>query len=285
MRPAEEPAAQNERSESCDLTERSERQAMSDTTGSASVRVAHQPTSAGAVAVVTMDRATARNAMSTAMLVAWVELLDELEGDPDVVGLVVTGAGGVFSAGADVREELADGGRRRMELFTMLYERLSLTALPTAAVMVGPAVGGGAEVAACCDLRVAEPSAWVRFPGAIHGWPVGTARTIGLVGLGVAKDWVLSSRDVHHDELVATGFVQRAVPAGAGLETALAWVEQVAGRDRDTVALLKHMFNDSSGLRDRIMFENDALRATAESGSLPPGLDVDVPRTIRPRRR
>lgn len=237
------------------------------------------------VVVATMDRPDARNAMSTRMLTELVDLIDDAEADDRVVGLVVTGAGGVFSAGADMREALPDGGRRRMELFTVLYERLTLCQLPTVAVMAGPAVGGGAEVAAACDLRVAEPSAWIRFPGAIMRVPVGTARTIGLVGIGTAKDWVLSSRDVRRGELVASGFVQRAVGAGEGMAAALEWLALVASRDTDTVALLKRMFNDSSGLRDRTMFENDALRATAEAGQLPPGLDVDLPRTVRPRRR
>ncbi len=249
------------------------------------LQVSRRVTDAGPVAVVTMDRPAARNAMSTAMLVAWLDALDDLEGDAEVVGMVVAGAGPAFSAGADVREDLADGGRRRMELFTLLYERLALTHLPTVAVLAGAAVGGGVEVAAACDLRVAEPGAWVRFPGVRLGWPVGTARTIGLVGLGTARDWVLSSRDVGLDELVTSGFVQRSVVEGAGLDEAVAWLALVGSRDRDTVALLKRLFNDSSGLRDRVMFENDALRATAESGPLPPGLDVDVPRTIRPRRR
>ncbi len=235
--------------------------------------------------VATMDRPSARNAMSTRMLTELVDVIDDAEADDRVAGLVITGAGGVFSAGADVREDLSDGGRRRMELFTVLYERLTLSQVPTVAVMAGPAVGGGVEVAAACDLRVAEPSAWIRFPGAIMRVPVGTARTIGLVGLGTAKDWVLSSRDVRRGELVASGFVQRAVGTGEGMAAALEWLAVVASRDPDTVALLKRMFNDSSGLRDRTMFENDALRATAESGQLPPGLDVDLPRTVRPRRR
>jgi len=248
-------------------------------------RPAESSASLGRVAVITMDRPKAHNAMSTQMLTALIDVLDEAESDPDVVGIVVTGAGDTFSAGADLREELADGGRRRMELFALLYERMTLCQLPTVAVLAGPAVGGGVEVAAACDLRVAEPTAWVRFPGAIVRVPVGTARTIGLVGLGTAKDWVLSSRDVRRGELVASGFVQRAVGNGEGMAAALEWLAQVASRDPDTVALLKRMFNDSSGLRDRTMFENDALRATAEAGQLPPGLDVDLPRTVRPRRR
>ncbi len=249
------------------------------------LRVEHVAVDDGRLAVVTMQRPEARNALSTGLLAAWVDAVDDAEGDPDVAGLVVAATGTVFSAGADVREELADGGRRRTELLTTLFERLTLTPLPTVAVLAGPAIGAGAELAAGCDLRVAEPGVWVRFPGAIHARPVGTARTLGLVGLGTAKDWVLSSRRVDRDELVATGFVQRAVPAGEGMAAARGWLGQVVGRDRDTVSLLKRMFNDSSGLRDRVMFENDALRATAEAGPLPPGLDVDLPRTVRPRRR
>lgn len=246
-----------------------------------------QPEMAGVsqAAVITMDRPDARNAMSTQLLIELLDAIDDSEADPHAAGIVVTGAEGVFSAGADIREELADGGRRRMELFTVVYERLTLCHTPTVAVMVGAAVGGGVETAAACDLRVAEPSAWIRFPGAIHRIPVGTARTIGLVGLGTAKDWVMSARDVGRDELVSSGFVQRAVDDGHGMAAALEWLGLVASRDRDTVALLKRMFNDSSGLRDRTMFENDALRATAEAGQLPPGLDVDLPRTVRPRRR
>lgn len=249
------------------------------------VRMEDRSTTPGPAVVVTMERPDARNAMSTALLVALLDALDDVEARPDVVGLVLRGAGGTFSAGADVREDLPDGGRRRMELFTLLYERLALTSLPTVAVVTGAAVGGGAEVAAACDLRVVEPGAMVRFPGARFGWPVGTARTLGLVGLGTARDWVLSSRDVHHDELVASGFAQRSVADGDGLDAALSWLAQVGARDRDTVALLKRMFLDSSGLRDRVMFENDTLRATAESGPLAPGLDADLPRTVRPRRR
>jgi hypothetical protein len=62
------------------------------------------------------------------------------------------------------------------------------------------------------------------------------------------------------------------------------WLEQVASRDPDTVALLKQLFNDHGGVRDRVAFENDALRAQAETGRLP-GLQDDLPRTVRPRRR
>ncbi len=235
--------------------------------------------------VLTMHRPEARNAMDSGLLAVLVDALDEAEGDPRVRGLLLTGAAGVFSAGADLREPTGDGHRRRTELFTVLYERLSNFALPTAAAVEGPAVGGGAEVAAACDLRVAAEGALFRFPGAVHGLPVGPARTVGQVGLSTAKDWVLSSRDVPAEEAYAAGFVQRLTQPGGALEAAAGWLELVATRDADTVRLLKRMLNDHGGVRDRVAFENDALRAQSETGQLPPALDRDLPRTVRPRRR
>jgi enoyl-CoA hydratase len=239
---------------------------------------------AGVVRIVTLHRPTARNAMDTRMLAALVDTLEDAAADTSLRGLLVTGGPEVFSAGADVREELPDGGRRRMELFTEVYERLTLFPVPTVAAVEGYAVGGGAEVAAACDMRVAGRSAVFRFPGVVHGIPIGVARTVGQVGLSVAKDWVLSGRDVDVHELDARGFVQQVVDDTATTETALGWLDGVAGRDPDTVALLKRMFNEQSGLRDRVAFENDTLRSQAETGHLP-DLGADLPRTVRPRRR
>lgn len=238
----------------------------------------------GTLHLLRMHRPAARNAMDTALLATLLDALEDADADPGIRGLLIAGSDGVFSAGADLRETMTDGGRRRMELFTAVYERLTLFRVATAAAVEGPAVGGGAELAAACDLRVAAGSARFRFPGAIHGIPVGAARTIGQVGLSVAKDWVLSSRDVTALEAEGRGFVQRLVPDGETEQAAVEWLTRVAGRDPATVSLLKQLFNDQSGLRDRVAFENDALRSQAETGVLP-DLGADLPRTVRPRRR
>lgn len=239
----------------------------------------------GDVVVLRMHRPRVRHAMDSTMLAALADALDDVRADAGACGVLLTGDEEAFSAGADVHEPMDDGGRRRMELFTHVYEALSLFPLPTAAAISGPAVGGGAEVAFACDLRVADTTARFRFPGAVYGIPVGTARTIGQVGLGVAKDWVLSSRDVTVEEAHAAGLVQRLVEPGRTVEEALGWLELTSQRDRDTVMVLKRLLNDGSGLRDRVMFENDALRAHVEAGRLAPGLDEDLPRTVRPRQR
>lgn len=258
------------------------RDAMTD---GAPVTVRIETVDGGALAVVTMDRPAARNAMDTGLLTALLDHLVDLEARDDLRGMVLTGAGGAFSAGADVREHLDDGGRRRMELFVAFYEQLTLFRVPTVAAIEGPAVGGGAEAAGACDVRIAGRGAVLRFPGAIYGVPVGTARTVGQVGLSVAKDWVLSSRDVPAEEAERRGFVQQLVDDGSAEAAALAWLRTVATRDADTVALLKHLFAGQSGLSDRVAYENDVLRAQAETGGLPPDLGVALPRTVRPRRR
>lgn len=236
----------------------------------------------GVIRVVRMHRPEARNAMDTAMLIALIDALDETATIDGLTGLLLTGDSATFSAGADVREDGDDV--RRMELFTLLYEALSNFPLPTAAAVEGPAIGGGAEAAAACDVRIAGVSARFRFPGAIYGIPVGPARLVGLVGLGTAKDWILSSRDVEVEEALRVGFVQQVVDDGAAEATALGWLEKVGTRNLDTIQVQKRMLNDFEGVRDRVAWENDALRAHAETGGLPPGLDRDLPRTVRPRR-
>lgn len=230
----------------------------------------HHPVGDGAIAVLRMHRPDARNAMDTALLRSLVDALHDASEDDEVLGVLLTGGADVFSAGADVREDMSDGGVRRNELFTAFYESLSTHDKPTAAAVEGYAVGGGAEAAAACDIRVAARSATFRFPGAIYGIPVGAARTVGLVGLGTAKDWVLSSRDVPADEAQRVGFVQRLVEDGATEEAGLEWLTTVASRDRAAVRRLKNVLNVFAGVPDRVAWENDALRSHVESGAPPP---------------
>src|SRR5204863_107871 len=103
--------------------------------------------------------------------------------------------------GAGVREELGDEGKvRRMELFARLYDELTAFPKPTVAACHGSVVGGGAEVAIACDLRVGGSNLRMRFPGAALNVPVGPARLVTLCGLATAKYLLLTSRTVSADE-------------------------------------------------------------------------------------
>lgn len=226
------------------------------------MRADHSP-----VRHLTLSRPHARNALDTALLGELLDALRAAVGDGEVRAIVLSGAGGAFSAGADLREVLDPAARlRRSDLFGALYEAVGTCPLPTVAAVDGPCVGGGAELAAACDLRVAEPDATFRFPGAALGIPIGPAKLVGLLGLGAAKDLVLTSRTVGAQEAARLGLVQRLVPAGEGVATALELAATIAANDPDAVRYLKRQFDRFSGLGDRIAAENDALHAHAEAG-------------------
>jgi len=216
------------------------------------------------IRIITLSRPHARNAMDSALLAALLEVLVAAVGDERVRVLVVTGAGGAFSAGADLREELDHAGQvRRMDLFCQVYQAVGTCPIPTLAAVAGPCVGGGAEVAAACDLRVVDPTATFRFPGAALGIPVGPAKLVGLVGLGTAKDLVLTSRTVEASEAVRLGLAQRMAAPGEALSEATEIARAIAANHRATVVQQKRQFDRFSGLGERIAIENDALRAAA----------------------
>lgn len=219
-----------------------------------------------AVRLLTLVRPAVRNAMNTALLGSLLDALADAVGDTGVRVVVITGAGGSFSAGADLHEDLDHAGRvRRMDLFCQVYEAVGTCPKPTVAAVAGPCVGGGAEVAAACDVRVGDDTAAFRFPGAALGIPVGAAKLVGLVGLGAAKDLVLTSRTVAAHEARRIGLLQRLTPPGDALGDALDTARRIAGNDADAVAHLKRLFARFSELGDRIAVENDALHALAEA--------------------
>src|SRR5262249_25656258 len=130
------------------------------------------------IALLRLDRPDARNAIDTPML---DELLGHLASarDDHAVRVVVMSSTDhmAFSAGADVREEIDDEGRlHRMQLFAILYDVLTSFPKPTVAACHGACVGGGAEIAVACDLRIGGSNLRLRFPGGALGVPVGPAR-------------------------------------------------------------------------------------------------------------
>ena len=108
-----------------------------------------------------------------------------------------------------------------MQLFADLYNAIVAFPKPTIAACHGDVVGGGAEIAICCDIRVGGSNLRMRFPGAALGVPVGPARLVTLCGLGTAKYLLLTSRTVGADEALRLGLVNRVAPAAATEEAAV----------------------------------------------------------------
>lgn len=220
-----------------------------------------------ATRILRFDRPHARNAMNTDLLSRLLDAMNDAAADDAVTAVVFTGAGGAFSAGADLREELDHAASvRRMDLFCQTYEAVTTFPKPTVAAIEGHCVGGGIEVAAATDIRVADPTASFRFPGATLGIAVGAAKLIGLIGLGMAKDLVLTSRTFDAAEGWRMGFVQRLAEPGLALDVALEVTAEIAANNPQAVAFLRRQFTTFSGLADRVAAENDVLHALAESG-------------------
>ena len=223
------------------------------------------------VALLRLEREKSRNALNTEMLEEILAQLARAREDVDARVLVISSNDHLgLSAGADVREEMDDEGRvRRMELFAQVYDLLTAFPKPTVAACHGAVVGGGAEIAVACDLRVGGSNLRMRFPGAELGVPVGPARLVTLCGLATAKYLLLTSRNVSADEALRMGLVHRVAPAAGTEDAALDLAAEVATHPPEAVARLKQMLHRWDGVVDRSADEGRGQVEWERSG---PGL-------------
>lgn len=178
--------------------------------------------------LVRLDRPHVRNAIDAAMVADLHEVCAELERRPRI--LVLTGADGVFAAGADIRE-LRE--RRREDALaginSGLFDRIARLPLPTIAAIDGAALGGGAELAYACDFRIATPRARFGNPEAGLGIMAAAGacwRLRELVGEPLAKEVLLAGRVVKAEEALAVRLVNELVPE----EDLLAAADRLAAR-------------------------------------------------------
>jgi enoyl-CoA hydratase/carnithine racemase len=223
------------------------------------------------VALLRLERPGARNAIDTRMLVEMLEHLAVARGDEAVRVLVVSSSDPMgLSAGADVKERLDERGKvDRMQLFADLYDAIVAFPKPTVAVCHGDVVGGGAEIAVACDMRVGGANLRMRFPGAALGVPVGPARLATLCGLATAKYLLLSSRTVGADEALRLGLVNRVAPTASTESAALELATAVAAHPPEAVARLKRMLHEWDDVEGRSRIEGEGQVEWARTG---PGL-------------
>ena len=197
------------------------------------------------VALLQLDRPNQMNAISTEMLSELLMHLAVAREDDAVRAVVFSSTDySCFSAGADIKEELDDEGRvTRMQQFADLYDAVVQFPKPTIASCHGYTVGGGAEIAIGCDIRIGGSNLQMRFPGAELGVPVGPARLVTLCGLSAAKYLLLTSTVVKADEAFRLNLVNRVAPGAATENTAMDMAAQIAQYDPEAVAGLKRMLH------------------------------------------
>jgi enoyl-CoA hydratase len=169
-------------------------------------------------------------------LAATLAILEAAE-PGDIRAVVVAGEGErAFSAGSDVRDfehQRGPAGRARHELESGAARRLAELPMPTIAAIEGNALGGGLELALCCDLRVAAGRARLGLPEvrlAVTPGAGGTQRLPRVVGVARAKELILTGKVLTADEALAIGLVTEVVPAGEAVARATAIGAEIAQR-------------------------------------------------------
>jgi enoyl-CoA hydratase len=178
----------------------------------------------GAVGIVTLSRPERRNAMDLAMRAALADAVRELDRDPEIRALIITGSGGVFAAGADLRLLVDKGAQDMVDInLGQYWAPLLACTKPVIAAVSGFALGAGCELAMMCDIIVADPTA--RFgqteakvgimPGA-----GGTQRLVRALGKSVASLLLMTGELLVAERAAQLGLVSELVAEGAELTRA-----------------------------------------------------------------
>jgi enoyl-CoA hydratase len=224
----------------------------------------------GAIAVVTIDRQDALNALNVETLTELRDRLRQLSTDAGVRAVVLTGAGDkAFVAGADIKYMSGLGSDEAKGWGGLGHETgrlLETMAKPTIAAINGFALGGGCEFALACDTRSASSRAKLGQPeinlGIVPGWG-GTQRLARVCGIGVAKDLILTGRLVDAEEALRIGLVSAI--ADPVLEKAVETAHELAAKSSLALALAKRLINMSPAALDTEVDEFGELFSSADA--------------------
>ncbi len=215
-----------------------------------------RPVPGGAVALITLNRPDRLNAMNKAMLEEMRAACDAAEADATVRAVVLSGAGRAFSSGFDLKEQAGDPPQgveewrpalRRDFDAIMRFWHLSK---PTVAAVRGPALAGGCELALACDITVAAEDALFGEPELKFGAGIVVMLLPWMTGPKQAKELLLTGNDrISAAQALAMGLINRVVPVGEEVETALALARQMAVMDPDLVRQTKRAINESYRLK------------------------------------
>jgi enoyl-CoA hydratase len=230
-------------------------------------------TAHGGVRLVTLNRPEALNAANEALHHEIARVWPDLDADPDVGAIVLTGAGKAFSGGGDLQllDRMTDDITCREQIMAEAAEivrAMTAVRVPIVAAINGPAVGLGCSLASMCDLVVMEEHAFLADPHVALGlvaadggaltWPL-------LTGLLRAKEFILLGDRVAADDALRLGLANRVVPTGTSVEVALGLADRLAALPPQSVRATKALLNRSlheavtSTLADAIATETSSF--------------------------
>jgi enoyl-CoA hydratase len=224
----------------------------------------------GHVLIVTMNRPEARNALSPSMMALMRQAWDRVDEDPGIRVCVLTGAGGAFCAGADLKAMTSDHPGARLGDFDLSVIEPLLKGRrlikPLIAAVEGPAIAGGTEILQACDIRVAGESArfgvsearWGLFP--LGGSAVRLPRQIPYT---LAADLLLTGRHIRAAEALSMGLIGHVVPDGQALAKALEIADAIAANGPVAVRAILAAMRETEGMAEDDAFEIEAKLGTA----------------------
>ena len=221
----------------------------------------------GKVGLVTLNRPDALNALNSQLISELGAALDELEGDPKIGCIVITGSERAFAAGADIKEMHSKGFvEAYLEDFLGNWGCVERCRKPVVAAVAGYALGGGCELAMMCDIILAADTAVFGQPeiniGVMPG-AGGTQRLTLAVGKSKSMEMSLTGRRMEAPEAESSGLVSRVVPANELMEEVLSVAEKIAENSAPAVMLTKEAINRAyeTTLSEGLRFERRAFYA------------------------
>ncbi len=205
----------------------------------------------GNVAIATIDRPKALNALNSEVLNDLNTLVDTVNADPEIRVLILTGSGEkAFVAGADIGE-MSSLSKAEGEAFGKkgndVFRRIETLPIPVIAAVNGYALGGGCELSMACDIRIASDTAVFGQPetglGITPGFG-GTQRLARLIGPGMAKQLIYSARNIKADEALRIGLVNAVYPAEELMAAAEKLAEMIARNAPIAVRACKKAINE-----------------------------------------
>lgn len=187
----------------------------------------------GNIAILTMNQPKAFNVFSVEVQKEFLEVLDEIEKKEHLQGLIITGAGAAFAAGADIKQLLKMNKKDAVELSKLgqtVFNKIENLKTITVAAINGAAVGGGCELALACDYRIAAEGAKLGQAeitiGIIPGWGAGR-RLARIVGLPAARDMIFTGKLLSAEEALNRKLVDQVVSKEKLLETVKSFLKEL----------------------------------------------------------
>ena len=245
------------------------------------------------IAIATFNRPDSLNTFSDQMLREFQHLLEDVEQDKNLHVLILTGKGRAFSAGRDLKDlaflyeaaSASDKLRREVQFLANITKHLTRIPKVIIAAINGLAVGIGAEFALACDIRMASEKAFFSFPEAKRALFVTNGVMYflpKLVGLGRAKDWLLTGEKISAQEALEAGLVTAVLPADKLMQAAFDKAGIISANAPISIRLTKEAFQQTNemDLESILKLEEDSVTACHESEDFLEGIRAFIEKRV-----